>query len=154
MLLWWQYWYSGYKYKYMDTNALEIMKCFRSVSPCVKSQSSHCILMFLWCTVHGSYWLLTTWMKSLVVLRNNLERRRRREAALAWWGEGGYDTRAYICYSISDRSQTRHNTDMQPALRASFMFEMFHILVIVRPWTTLPPSQPTYNLYHYPKMSS
>ena len=44
------------------------------------------------------------------------------EAALAWWG-GECDTRAYICHSISDRHQTKHNTDTQSALRTSLMFD-------------------------------
>ena len=44
------------------------------------------------------------------------------EAALAWWG-GECDTRAYIYHSISDRHQTKHNTDTQSALRTSLMFD-------------------------------
>ena len=51
-------------------------------------------------------------MKSLVVLRNNLERRRRK---LLWPGkEEGVDVTPQI---ISDIKQTRHNTDTQPDLR-------------------------------------
>ena len=51
-------------------------------------------------------------MKSLVVLRNNLERRRRK---LLWPGkEEGVDVTPQL---ISDIKQTRHNTDTQPDLR-------------------------------------
>ena len=67
----------------LDTNVLEIMKCVRSVSDCVKSWRAHCILVLLFCTVHRLYWLDPTLMKSLVVLRINLEWRRK----LLWSGE-------------------------------------------------------------------
>ena len=51
-------------------------------------------------------------MKSLVVLRNNLERRRKK---LLWPGkEEDVDVTPQI---ISDIKQTRHNTDTQPDLR-------------------------------------
>ena len=50
-------------------------------------------------------------MKSLVVLRNNLERRRK----LLWPGkEEGVDVTPQL---ISDIKQTRHNTDTKPDLR-------------------------------------
>ena len=50
-------------------------------------------------------------MKSLVVLRNNLERRRK----LLWPGKKeGVDVTPQL---ISDIKQTRHNTDTKPDLR-------------------------------------
>ena len=67
----------------LDKNVLEIMKYVRSVSDCVKSWRAHCILVLLFSTVHRLYWLEPTWMKSLVVLRINLEWRRK----LLWSGE-------------------------------------------------------------------
>ena len=61
------------------------------------------------------------------------------EAALARWGGegGGGQTIDYISYSISNRKQTRHNTDTQSDLRTPFKAISgwhWNILNIIKLW--------------------
>ena len=74
------------------------------------------------------------------------------EAALARWGGGGGggQTIDYISYSISNRKQTRHNTDTQSDLRTPFKAISgwhWNILNIIKLW------EPTHHFHHYPEVS-